>query len=88
VELDLLTSPLKLSNEPDAETVTMGRKIQDLLAEWTGRGTVPNILVNARSIGGSDDIQQMDSEGKLVEEIKKLAMGRVREMVKNTEHED
>ena len=88
VELDLLTSPLTLSNEPDAETVTMGRKIQDLLAEWTGRRTVPNILVNARSIGGSDDIQEMDSEGKLVDEIKKLAMGRVREMVKNTEHED
>lgn len=88
VELDLLTWPLKLSNDPDSETVTMGRKIQDLLAEWTGRRTVPNILVNARSIGGSDDVAQMDSDGQLVNEIKRLAMGRVREMVRNTEHED
>jgi glutaredoxin len=82
VELDLLTSPLKLSYDADADTITMGRKIQDLLAEWTGRRTVPNVLVNARSIGGSDDIAHMESEGKLVEEIKHLGLGRVREMVK------
>jgi glutaredoxin len=82
VELDLLTSPLKLSYDPDADTITLGRKIQDLLAEWTGRGTVPNILVNARSIGGSDDIAHLEAEGKLVEEIKWLGSGRVREMVK------
>jgi hypothetical protein len=88
VELDLMTSPLKLSSEADAPTITMGRKIQDLLAEWTDRKTVPNILVTARSIGGSDDIARLDAEGKLVDEIKKLSMGRVREMVRNEAHED
>lgn len=88
MELDLLTSPLKLSYDADADTITMGRRIQDLLAEWTGRKTVPNILVTARSIGGSDDIAHMEAEGKLVEEIKRLAMGRVREIVKREDHED
>lgn len=83
VELDLLTSPLKISYDSDADTITMGRKIQDLLAEWTDRRTVPNVLVNAKSIGGSDDIAHLEAEGKLVEEIKRLGMGRVREMVKN-----
>ena len=79
---------MKLSSDADAQTVTMGRKIQDLLAEWTGRRTVPNILVNARSIGGSDDIARMDEEGKLVDEIKRLGLGRVREMSKIVKHED
>ena len=88
MELDQLITPLKLSSDPDAETVTMGRKIQDLLAEWTGRRTVPNILVNARSIGGSDDIARMEEEGKLVDEIKRLGIGKVREMTKNEPHED
>lgn len=40
--------------------------------ESTGRKTVPNILVNGKSIGGSDDIAKLDSEGELTKKIKDM----------------
>jgi len=42
-----------------------GPIIQAILKRLTGRGTVPNILLQGDSIGGSDDLQHMDQEGKL-----------------------
>jgi hypothetical protein len=56
---------------------TLGRKLQDLLASLTGRRTVPNIMINAQSLGGSDDIARMHAEGTLEEEIKKLGGKRI-----------
>jgi len=38
----------------------------------TGRRTVPNILINGRSIGGGDDVQELHSSGKLVEKVKSM----------------
>ncbi|KAF3078025.1 hypothetical protein TWF569_005482 [Orbilia oligospora] len=58
-----------------------GSEIQDALQKQTGRRTVPNILVLGKSIGGSDDIAALESEGQLVEKVKSLAGKRV-EMVK------
>lgn len=40
-------------------------KLQDLLQHLTGRRTVPNILLDFASIGGSDDLTLMHSEGGL-----------------------
>jgi hypothetical protein len=39
--------------------------IQDLLNHLTGRRTVPNIILDFESIGGSDEIMLLDAEGGL-----------------------
>ena len=71
-------------NDQDDEPVsqgksspTLGRKLQDLLASLTGRSTVPNIMINAQSLGGGDDVARMHEEGILEEEIKKLGGKRI-----------
>lgn len=50
----------------------LGRPIQDRLAEMTGRKTVPNIMINGKTIGGADDIAELDNSGELVEKIRSL----------------
>jgi len=42
-----------------------GDLIKLILGRVTGRATFPNILVNGKSIGGSDEIHDLHSEGKL-----------------------
>jgi len=54
----------------------LGPKLQTLLKETTGRGTVPNIMVNGVSIGGSDDIAELDRNGKLVAKVQDLGEAR------------
>lgn len=48
----------------------IGKEIQALLKETTGRGTVPNILVNGKSIGGGDDIAAMDQSDDLATRLR------------------
>ncbi|EOO03382.1 putative glutaredoxin-c4 precursor protein [Phaeoacremonium minimum UCRPA7] len=55
----------------------LGPQIQTRLGEMTGRRTVPNIMVNGKSIGGSDDIAELDRNHDLVEKIKTLGGKRV-----------
>ena len=55
----------------------LGPQIQARLAEITGRRTVPNIMINGKSIGGSDDIAELDKDHGLVEKIKTLGGKRV-----------
>ncbi|KAK2022971.1 glutaredoxin [Colletotrichum zoysiae] len=57
----------------------LGPQLQAFLGQKTGRKTVPNILVNSVSIGGGDDIVELDHQKKLVPKIvdlgqKKLEM--------------
>ncbi|KAI9860348.1 MAG: hypothetical protein M1824_003123 [Vezdaea acicularis] len=49
----------------------LGPLLQRLLAKRTGRATVPNVLVQGVSLGGGDDIAELDHEGKLEEKIRK-----------------
>lgn len=88
VELDLMNKPIPrpahqhhLTEDDgeggDAPQPTIGRKLQDLLASLTGRRTVPNIMINAQSLGGSDDIARLHAEGTLADEIKKLGGKRI-----------
>lgn len=49
----------------ELDTHPLGRKIQDKLATMTGRKTVPNIMINGKSIGGSDEIAAMHKKGEL-----------------------
>ncbi|KAL3459937.1 thioredoxin-like protein [Aspergillus heterothallicus] len=50
----------------------LGHQLQALLGENTGRRTVPNILVNGRSIGGGDDIVGLDEHDELATRLKSL----------------
>ncbi|KAJ6445739.1 glutaredoxin domain-containing protein [Purpureocillium lavendulum] len=54
-----------------------GRALQDRLKDKTGRGTVPNIMINGVSVGGSDEIVELDNADKLVARIRSLAGKRV-----------
>ncbi|KAI3545902.1 glutaredoxin [Colletotrichum filicis] len=55
----------------------LGPQLQAFLGEKTGRKTVPNILVNSVSIGGGDDVIELDSQKKLVPRIIDLGQKKV-----------
>ncbi|KAK6125704.1 hypothetical protein DH2020_040554 [Rehmannia glutinosa] len=42
-----------------------GYKIQDVLLDMVGRRTVPQVFVNGKHIGGSDDLQAAVQSGQL-----------------------
>lgn len=52
-----------------------GTSIQALLAEITGRTTVPNVLVQGHSIGGGDEIAALDRNGGLAAKIAQMEQG-------------
>ncbi|KAI0013001.1 glutaredoxin [Xylariaceae sp. FL0662B] len=55
----------------------LGKELQASLAEKTGRRTVPNILINGKSIGGSDEIAELDSRKTLIDKIKSMGGKRI-----------
>lgn len=57
----------------ELDTHPLGAALQARLAKLTGRNTVPNILVGGKSIGGGDDIAELDRDKLLVDKIKSLA---------------
>ena len=66
----------------------IGPALQAELGSVTGRRTVPNILVNGKSIGGGDDIQSLHEDGKLVDKIKTMVGKRVQISLVEEEEED
>lgn len=56
---------------------TLGPHLQDQLKEMTGRRTVPNILINGVSIGGADDVVDLDNADALIKKILSLGDDRV-----------
>lgn len=55
----------------------LGAKLQAKLREMTGRGTVPNVMVSGKSIGGGDDMAAMDNDKTLATKIKNTAAQKV-----------
>lgn len=55
----------------------LGPGLQAALEKSTGRRTVPNILVNGKSIGGGDDIEALDDSGGLLEKVTGMAGKRI-----------
>lgn len=55
----------------------LGAKLQAKLGRMTGRKTVPNIMVNYKSVGGSDEIADLHSHRTLIDKFKSLASSRV-----------
>ncbi|KAI8956184.1 thioredoxin-like protein [Xylaria longipes] len=50
----------------------LGHKLQALLTEKTGRRTVPNIMINGESVGGGDEIAELDTRKTLIDKFKSL----------------
>ncbi|KAF9772988.1 hypothetical protein IL306_009250 [Fusarium sp. DS 682] len=76
----LLIEKYSITPEPyivELDVHPQGQALQDQLLETTGRRTVPNIMVNGVSLGGADDITEMDQAGKLVGKIVDLGNKRV-----------
>ncbi|CAO3643649.1 unnamed protein product [Mucor hiemalis] len=49
----------------ELDTHELGGEIQNYLLEKTGQRTVPNVFVAKQHIGGSDDLQKANDDGKL-----------------------
>ncbi|KAJ5811819.1 hypothetical protein N7474_008120 [Penicillium riverlandense] len=58
----------------------IGKDLQNLLWETTGRNTVPNVMVNGKSIGGGDDIDAMDYSDELASKLQTLGGNWLREV--------
>lgn len=65
----------------------LGEGLQAALFKSTGRRTVPNVLINGKSIGGGDDIAALDRDGKLIETVQAMGGKRVVNVTKNKEEE-
>ncbi|KAJ5129244.1 Glutaredoxin subgroup [Penicillium bovifimosum] len=50
----------------------LGPNLQALLAQSTGRRTVPNVLVNGKSIGGGDDVAALDQSDELASTLRQM----------------
>lgn len=57
----------------------LGPKLQNALASSTGRRTVPNILINGKSIGGGDDMRELDEASKLIDTVTSMGGKRIME---------
>lgn len=55
----------------------LGSGLQATLGRMTGRRTVPNVLINGKSIGGGDDIEALNDEDKLASTVSSLGGKRI-----------
>lgn len=60
----------------------LGSALQDALQRSTGRRTVPNVLINGKSIGGGDDVEALHMGDKLIETISSMGGKRIMEVKK------
>lgn len=60
----------------------LGGRLQHALEKSTGRRTVPNVLINGKSIGGGDDVAAFDADDRLIDTIKTLGGKRIMEVTK------
>ncbi|RDE05280.1 glutaredoxin 3 [Sphingomonas aracearum] len=52
--------------KPEEFDITMGGpKRAEMIERANGRSTVPQIFIDGRHVGGSDDLAALDREGKL-----------------------
>lgn len=71
----MLLDKYSISPEPyvvELDLHPLGKQIQARLGKMTGRTTVPNIMINGKTIGGGDEIGAMDSNNELADKIRSL----------------
>jgi glutaredoxin len=54
-----------------------GRELQDYLGQYTGRRTVPNVLLNGESIGGGDEMRAFEAAGTVARELLEKLHGKI-----------
>jgi len=59
----------------------LGPGLQAHLAKTTGRKTVPNILINGKSIGGGDEVAELDARRTLIDKVKTMGGKRMVEVI-------
>jgi glutaredoxin len=77
---DILLTKYKITPPPfvvELDEHELGPQLQAELGSITGRKTVPNILINGKSIGGGDELQQLHEDNKLIATVKDLVGKRV-----------
>ena len=82
---DILLEKYKIVPAPyvvELDQHELGPGLQSALHKSTGRRTVPNVLISGRSIGGGDDIAQLDQDGELIEKVRKMGGKRIMEATK------
>lgn len=82
---DMLFKQYKITPPPfvvELDEHEHGVELQAALAKQTGRGTVPNVMISGKSIGGCDDVVALEKEGMLVEKIQKMGGKRIMEILK------
>ncbi|EDO18082.1 hypothetical protein Kpol_1045p69 [Vanderwaltozyma polyspora DSM 70294] len=52
---------------------THGDELQQFVNKQTGHNTVPNFVINGKSLGGYDDILKLHEAGKLIETIQEMS---------------
>jgi len=57
----------------------LGAQLQQKLGDMTGRNTVPNILINGRSIGGGDDVEALHLNNELIDKVQTMGGKRIME---------
>lgn len=70
----------------ELDTHPLGPGLQSHLYKSTGRRTVPNVLINGRSIGGGDDIVGLHESGKLIDTITSMGGKRIMSASKKEPH--
>jgi glutaredoxin len=78
---DILLNKYNIDPEPyvvELDEHSIGPELQAEIGRNTGRTTVPNILVNGKSIGGGDDMQALHESGKLEDTIRSLGGKRIK----------
>jgi glutaredoxin len=65
----------------------LGHGLQSTLGLMTGRRTVPNVLINGKSIGGGDDIEALDDDDKLVSTVASMGGKRIVKVQRRPEEE-
>ena len=76
----ILLSKYKITPAPfvvELDQHPLGSRLQDELEKSTGRRTVPNILINGKSIGGGDEVQALDDGGELIAKVQSMGGKRI-----------
>ncbi|OAL54514.1 glutaredoxin domain-containing protein [Pyrenochaeta sp. DS3sAY3a] len=76
----ILLEKYRIEPEPyvvELDIHPLGEQLQLLLGKLTGRKTVPNVFFMGKSIGGGDDIEELDETDALVNLIKEMGGSRI-----------
>jgi glutaredoxin len=79
----ILLEKYRIAPEPyvvELDQSPIGEQLQAFLHKTTGRRTVPNILILGKSIGGGDDVQELDETDALAAKIKEIGGSRITEV--------